>query len=481
MTGLFSPTVIGFSPEFSLYLFTFLISFVGFMISMIFPFDYYLFSFVVLLIFFTFLFISKEIYSLKPAHIATFLAFFSFHINYLVTGKLYHYDLCIFNLSAFYITMCIYALLLGFYMTKERCSKIKFDVFGYYPSRAIILLLGLFSIAVTLFFNVIGYKTTHTAVAEKSIFIFDLLIFIKNSLNSILYFDLFFHLLHKKRVKYQIIEFLLVFINIFFGLTSGSRGAVLIGLFIVPYLYILIKRQIPFKMIAFALLFLVFIIPVSLAYRESSLFSTVSNRSISSKIPAILNALKSIEINGTVIAFAFAYIFGRFSRLEQSLRIIDWSPAKTPYMYGRTIFPHILISLVPTALYPDRPLSNIGKWFGVTYAFTEPKNPVFITAGIFNELYINFSVFGLFGCFLGGLIMKKIYSFWKYHKDSLFVNLFYFSFWNGLCFWLNEAYIVSGILDFVKSTIILFFVFICIYFIDGNKKRLCWEEKPWKN
>lgn len=462
--------------EFSALIFSFLLSVIGFLISLIIPFNYYIFSLFCLLGFFLTLFLTEKIFSLSSGHIATLLAFFSFHINYLFTGKLYHYDISIFNLSAFYTTMCIYSLLLGFYVQKNGCSKIKFDLFSYYPSRAMILLMSVFAIFITIFFQVIGYKTTHSAVLEQSVFIFDLLSFIRNILNSIVYFDFFFYFFHKRRMKYCIVELMLIAVNIFFGLTSGSRGSLLIGLFIIPYLYVLIKKRIPYKMILFAFIFLVFMIPFSLSYRESSIFSSTGNRNISSKLPVMLNSLKSIKMNETVITFAFAYIFGRFSRLEQSLRIIAWSPEKTPYKFGSTIFPHIFISLIPTAFYPNRPLSNIGKWFGVTYQFTDSKNPVFITAGIFNELYINFSVFGIIACFFIGILMKKVFGFWKQHKKSLFVNVLYFSFWSGLCFWLNEAYIVSGILDFIKSSVIMIFVFICIYCIDGHKSALTWRN-----
>ena len=227
-------------------------------------------------------------------------------------------------------------------------------------------------------------------------------------------------------------------------------------------------------MIIIGFVFLAIIIPFSVIYRQADIFLTTESRGFSSKINAMMTAVQKVDISTDQIYFIFAYIFGRFSRLEQSLRIIDWTPRYRDYKYGTTIFPLIFTSLIPTAIYPNRPLTNIGKWFGIAYGFTDAKEPVFITAGVFNELYLNFSIYGFLFCILIGFFIKKCYIFWCIHKDSLFINLLYFNIWNSLCFWLNETYIVSGIMDVFKSTIFLIFIFVFIYFLDKNKRRLTW-------
>ena len=100
-------------------------------------------------------------------------------------------------------------------------------------------------------------------------------------------------------------------------------------------------------------------------------------------------------------------------------------------------------------------------------------------AGIMNEFYINFGIFGFLGCFLSGILIKKARNYWLSNKKYLFVNLVYYDIFYSFAFMYNESYIVSGILTIFKNSVFLLFILIAIYLLDRNIKSLDWSKK-WK-
>ncbi|MBQ6779736.1 MAG: hypothetical protein IJP62_00740 [Treponema sp.] len=448
---------------------------VGFFFSFInISFNLYIFFAVGLIPFFAYLISSNKLQSIRPHIIALIMTYFSFFGNYLYMAQFFDYSMTIFNKSAVYIVLCFICLFGGYVLFIPKVKKTKLTFFKYYPSRVLILLSCLFCLFVTLLLNLLGYKTTHSAVLERSNFVLDVLLFLRDSVQAIIYFDCFFNLLKNNKQKYWKEELIVIVVMTGLKMLSGSRGGTILSLFIVPYLYVLIKKRVPVKFCIIAFCFLLFIVPFSIVYRTQALFSTTNSRDIFHKISAFASSLKEVSYDSKTIGFVLAYTIGRFSRLEQSLRMIDWMPKKVPYQNGTTVFPHIFISLIPTALYPNRPLTNIGKWFGVNFKFTDSKNPVFITAGIMNEFYLNFGFWGFLCSFIFGMGMRFAYELWRENREYLFVNLLYYSFFYKLCLFLNESYIVSGILDVFKSSVFTLMILIFFHCLDNHRQKLTW-------
>jgi hypothetical protein len=259
-----------------------------------------------------------------------------------------------------------------------------------------------------------------------------------------------------------------------FSLVGGSRGSVILNLFILPYLYVKFYKKIPIKFFIFVIIFLVLIIPISIVYRDADFFHNVDNRGVIEKIDVFAKVLKEFKFDANVINFALRYLFARLGLLSQNLRIIQFMPDIVPFKMGTTIFPHAIISMIPRFIYQNRSDTNIGKWVGISFGLTDAKNPVFITAGIFNELFINFSWLGIIFVFVLSVFIKKVYYFWRSNKQSLIVNIIYYDFFMTFCLFLNETYIVHGLVSIIKQGIFTVSILMFVYSIDRNKKSLHW-------
>lgn len=421
---------------------------------------------------------TNGILTLKPEIIIVIMTFICFSCNYILNRKYYVYPVSIYNKSAVYVGLCILGIIAGCNLPMRKSTETKVKCFKLYPSRTSILLICIFCLCITVLMQLLGYKTTHSAEMDNSVLVLDVLFMTKSALQKIIYFDCFFHLIKGEKQKYWKEEIIIVILNFALAVLSGSRGSAILGLAVIPYIYVLYKKKLPLEFIIIAFLFLLVIVPFSVVYRKMDLFLSSSvDRSIFAKLSAFFEAAKNVKLDSENFDFVFRYVFGRFSRIEQSLRIIDFMPDKIPYQNGTTIFPHILISLVPGAIMPNRPLTNIGKWFGINFKFTPAKNAVFITAGIMNEFYINFGTFGFLGCFLSGILIKKARNYWLSNKKYLFVNLVYYDIFYSFAFMYNESYIVSGILTIFKNSVFLLFILIAIYLLDRNIKSLDWSKK----
>jgi hypothetical protein len=338
-------------------------------------------------------------------------------------------------------------------------------------------IICLLNLILTIYLNLVGYKTTHSAVMDRSNAL-DIFVILNKSLSSIIFFVFFFNFFSKKTINSSSNSFCLINIIsiILLSLLGGSRGSVVMTLFILPYLYVKFYKKIPIGFIIVSLVFLIFIIPISIVYREADFFFSTNDRGIIRKINIFIGILKDFKFDGSMINYALIYLFARVGLLSQNLKILQFMPEIVPFRMGTTIFPHTIISMVPRFIYQDRPDTNIGKWFGITFGFTDTKNPVFITAGIFNELFINFSWFGIIFLFVLSILIKKIYYFWEVNKQSLIVNIIYYDFFIIFCFFINESYIAHGIVSIIKQSIFTIFILLSIYFIDHNKKKLHWKS-----
>ncbi len=416
--------------------------------------------------------------TLKPEIIIVIMTLICFSCNYMLNRKYYVYPVSIYNKSAVYIGLCILGIIAGCNFPMRKSSETKIKCFKLYPSRTSILIICIFCLCITVLMQLLGYKTTHSAEMDNSVLVLDVFVMTKSALQRIIYFDCFFYLIKGEKQKYWKEELIIVILNFGLAVLSGSRGSAILGLAVIPYIYVLYKKKVPLGFIIVAFLFLLVIVPFSVMYREMDLFlSSSADRSFFAKLSAFSQAAKNVKFDSETFDFVFRYVFGRFSRIEQSLRIIDFMPDRIPYQNCTTIFPHIFISLVPSAIMPDRPLSNIGKWFGINFGFTPVKNAVFITAGIMNEFYINFAMFGFLGCFISGILIKKARNYWLSNKKYLFVNLVYYDIFYSFAFMYNESYIVSGILTIFKTSVFLLFILIAIYLLDRNIKSLDWSKK----
>jgi hypothetical protein len=87
---------------------------------------------------------------------------------------------------------------------------------------------------------------------------------------------------------------------------------------------------------------------------------------------------------------------GRLSLLEQTANVIEATPERVPYQYGR-LYSYMLITVVPRFFWSDKPsVNDANRWYQVEYRLTDPRGlrGVSIATGYLTESYINFGWLG---------------------------------------------------------------------------------------
>ena len=87
---------------------------------------------------------------------------------------------------------------------------------------------------------------------------------------------------------------------------------------------------------------------------------------------------------------------GRLSLLQQTANVMEATPERVPYQYGR-LYSYMLVTFVPRLFWPDKPsVNDSNRWYQVAYRLTmrNELNGVSIAVGYLPESYINFGWFG---------------------------------------------------------------------------------------
>jgi hypothetical protein len=101
----------------------------------------------------------------------------------------------------------------------------------------------------------------------------------------------------------------------------------------------------------------------------------------------------------------------RTSLMHMLCLVIDWTPSRQPYLYGKT-YSYVLPQLVPRLFWPDKPRSHIATYELSLYYGLQDEDATFTTTiafGLLTESYANFGMLGaiLLGTFWG-VILKKL-------------------------------------------------------------------------
>ncbi len=145
---------------------------------------------------------TNGILTLKPEIIIVIMTFICFSCNYILNRKYYVYPVSIYNKSAVYVGLCILGIIAGCNFPMRKSTETKVKCFKLYPSRTSILLICIFCLCITVLMQLLGYKTTHSAEMDNSVFVLDVLVMTKSALQKIIYFDCFFHLIKGEKQKY---------------------------------------------------------------------------------------------------------------------------------------------------------------------------------------------------------------------------------------------------------------------------------------
>lgn len=220
--------------------------------------------------------------------------------------------------------------------------------------------------------------------------------------------------------------YLLVGVQVFWGLLSGMKGHIIAPLILITVVYFYSKKLLPWKIILTALLIIPLIIPIHDVYRE-----TLHRRKITRDVRTLLvdlnkaskTALKKKEIS-SIFNETYKFFIMRYSFLE-SIAIVIRDRPYIGSLGSRNLYYQLpLLIFIPRAIWPNKPTLSLGKEFAIKYLGFPSDTRTSEAITTIGDLYINFGILGVFfGAFILGLIYRFFYSWFmhKFSKPAIFV------------------------------------------------------------
>jgi hypothetical protein len=204
------------------------------------------------------------------------------------------------------------------------------------------------------------------------------------------------------------------------GISSGWMGS-FVGLVIMATgVYVFEKRKLPLVAIVVAIPIVLFLQAGKDKFRQQYWREGASggyverfNYWMDSSLSAWERALTSSDQDSA--RNLANQTIGRVSLLQQTANVMEATPERVPYQYGR-LYSYMLVTFIPRLFWPDKPsVSDANRWYQVSYRLTDPRNlrGVSIATGYLTESYINFGWFGppvvifFVGIFLG--LFNKVF------------------------------------------------------------------------
>jgi hypothetical protein len=202
----------------------------------------------------------------------------------------------------------------------------------------------------------------------------------------------------------------------YFRLGGKEWAIVMLGSPAVAYWYV--WRKLPWKSILAVLLVGIFVIfPIYNTYRtQSERFDNIRRMGKALDVATSWNAKGFLDNS----LRAFLQRMGIITSLAAVLRDV---PDLVPYRHGETLILAPIGILVPRILWPDKPLINVGREFGVTFRLVNVVDrQTYIAPSLVGEYYWNFGLPGVvIGMFLTGGVYRFIYR--KYGEPRGFVPI----------------------------------------------------------
>jgi len=272
-------------------------------------------------------------------------------------------------------------------------------------------------------------------------------------------FASFYYYLIKEKPK-LIIKLLIILcmFTIFFGsiISSNSLMYSLNCLIIIMIIYYMFKKKIPWLFLIFFLIIIIFS-PLKNILRYKNLEINFDKNLTENLTENFIKEVKSTPNHNGGLARAFnSYFIYHFVLLKV--------PEKYPY-FEQSTYSNLITSIIPRALWKNKPKSEVGREFSIKYGFNKQGNPTSINLPWVAELYLNFSFFGLFfGMFLMGAFIALLNKLVSVPKNN------YVQYISGLTVITplilpesNFALMVGGIIPQYFFLMIVFYIYLKIF------------------
>lgn len=381
-----------------------------------------------------------------------------------------------FNISIIHQTLiCVILgftfLLLGYYsfIPKIICRLIPRPHFlAITPQRAVVRIWLIYTVGILfrllLFSRGFGFSILPQAQGAELAFIHIMSLLEGFSLFGYALYSIWVFSSGKSRSAF--IPWLIMFtIEICFAFVLGWKGA-FIPLFLIPLIaYHYFRKRFSVRYIFFAVIigFLVMTYIVFPVINTSRIFMahvTGVPRSMKDVVSISVLVFDKLREYSEVdlLQVAWQPVMDRLIGFDHLYLIVRNVPERVNLQMGRTFVNDFFLSWIPRFLWPEKPISNKGRWFTEAFWDVPPDDPVIKSIMNIGDFYLNFHIIGvLFGMFFLGILYKIAHLYFIHYGGATVISVFIYIF-VFLGFTRTGMDLATLFLDILQNLFLLFLV-----------------------
>lgn len=192
-------------------------------------------------------------------------------------------------------------------------------------------------------------------------------------------------------------------------LASGSLADSMLVAVILGVIYWQERKRLPVVFVLVAAVTFVVLHPVKHEYRAKTWGDRAAEVSTFGKVSIFADVVvRHYQREGVAGLLSSKAYVDRLSNISIFAKVVHDTPSRVPYWNGET-YRALLTSMIPRALYPDKPPTAFGNTFGHRYRFIAPDD--FHTAINLPWLVEFYANFGAWGVVIGMTIVGIVFAF----------------------------------------------------------------------
>jgi len=253
--------------------------------------------------------------------------------------------------------------------------------------------------------------------------------------------------------------------EMFWGFFSGMKMYVILPLLFVAMIHTYKRARLPLRHVAAAVALVVLIYPVNTIYRQLVRGGELEIRSPTDMVSSSPRLLEEVLLNfddpNMYVETGYQAALGRASLIQNYAMLLKYLDRTGDYWHGRYLWMLPALIVVPRAVWPDKPVANIGNWFAVNVWGQDPHIQSSIAITYPGDLHLQFGWPSLLlGMFLTGVAFRWLYE--RYARPcsdySIFFYIFLFYHLGG-----HEADLTFKVAGTVRILLILFAISLIVF------------------
>jgi hypothetical protein len=268
--------------------------------------------------------------------------------------------------------------------------------------------------------------------------------------------------------------------EVYAGSLNGGGTLIFMPIVLAVIVFSYYVRRIRWSVMAASMaLILLVVAPLAVMWKHAY-FEELRLRRGTAGMEMVLMAAEQVARNPD-IASVRMNVLGRHGELDILLTVLDRVPRIYPYQKGDTFIPYLLHAPIPRALWPSKPILDIGHRFSILFRDDPQKKlekGTSISIGTVAELYYNFGYWGLLACPIFGMVVRFFWERWKHYFQveacaSIRLPFLLFS---VAGFGADTAGLASDVLELIIVPVTLYIFMMAFY--GRRPKVLRWRSAP---